>query len=274
MEPLLYQWHFDPLVLLLVLVLIFLHYRLSESKAPKKNTSFWSAIALILLTSCSPLHFLAMHVYFSAHMITHVVLLLIAGPLLVISLPAARSHPALQSISAFLHKRSWLAWMAGVGVMWCWHIPAVFEASIAPMRHFTITPLLHTGTMLVAGALFSWPLVGPSSEQRIHPLSGVLYLFTACISCSLLGLLITFAPLQTFHYKAFAPATNAPPMITSAMNAMSINPWNLSPSTDQQAAGLIMWVPCCFVYLSACVYLLLRWFSAPVSYSYSTTKHE
>jgi len=270
MEPVLYQWHFDPLVLLLVLALMFLHYRLSARTAPKKNVCFWSAIALILLTSCSPLHFLAMHVYFSAHMITHVILLLIAGPLLVISLPAAGSHPVLQYISAFLGKRSWLAWMAGVGVMWCWHIPAVFEASIAPMQHFAAVPLLHTGSMLVAGALFSWPLVGPSPEQRIHPLSGVLYLFTACISWSLLGLLITFAPLETFRpYPAFGPA-----MIGPTMKSMSINPWNLSPAADQQTAGLIMWVPCCFVYLSACVYLLLRWFSAPVTFTHPTTQHE
>ncbi len=275
MNPLLYQWHFDPLVLLLVLAFIVLHYRLSERKAPKKNTCFWSAIALILLTSCSPLHFLAMHVYFSAHMITHVILLLIAGPLLVISLPTAGSHPALQSISAFLHRRSWLAWMTGVGVMWCWHIPAVFTASIAPMQHFTAMPFLHTGSMLMAGVVFSWPLAGPSPEQRIHPLSGVLYLFTACLSCSLLGLLITFAPLEAFRpYPAFGPAMIGPTMIGPGMMGIPVNPWGLSPSTDQQAAGLIMWVPCCFVYLSACVYLLLRWFTAPISYGYSTTRHE
>jgi putative membrane protein len=270
MEPLSYQWHFDLLVLLLVLALIFLHYRQSARTTTKKQLCFWSAIALILLTSCSPLHFLSMHVYLSAHMITHTVLLLIAGPLLVISLPADGSHPVLQSISGFLGKRSWLAWIAGVGVMWCWHIPAVFEASTAPNVHFSAMPLLHTGSMLAAGALFSWPLFGPFPEQRIHPLQGVLYLFTACISCSLLGLLITFAPIETFHhYPSFAPAMTAP-----TMKGMPINPWNLSPSTDQQAAGLIMWVPCCFVYLSGCVYLLKRWFTAPISYSYSTPKHE
>jgi cytochrome c oxidase assembly factor CtaG len=39
------------------------------------------------------------------------------------------------------------------------------------------------------------------------------------------------------------------------------NPWNLSPAQDQQAAGLIMWVPCCFVYLSGCLFLLYRWFA-------------
>jgi cytochrome c oxidase assembly factor CtaG len=183
----------------------------------------------------------------------------------VVSLPATGSRPVLRSISTFLHKRSWLAWAAGVGIMWCWHIPAVFAASIAPMQHFAGMPLLHTGSMLIAGILFSWPLFGPFPEYRIHPLPGVLYLFTACISCSLLGLLITFAPTGTFYpYPAFG----------AAMKAMTGNPWNLSPAADQQAAGLIMWVPCCLVYLSACLYLLQRWFAAPISFTYSTTKHE
>jgi cytochrome c oxidase assembly factor CtaG len=39
------------------------------------------------------------------------------------------------------------------------------------------------------------------------------------------------------------------------------NSWNISPAEDQQAAGLIMWVPCCFVYLSGCLFLLYRWFA-------------
>jgi len=114
-------------------------------------------------------------------------------------------------------------------------------------------PLLHAGSMLLAGILFSWPLAGPFPEMHIHPLSGIIYLSTACISCSLLGLLITFAPVNTFHHYGMAG---------SSMNGMPFNPWGLSPATDQQAAGLIMWVPCCFVYLSGCLYLLGRWFAA------------
>jgi cytochrome c oxidase assembly factor CtaG len=191
--------------------------------------------------------------------------LLLAAPLLVLSLSAAGSRSSFEKISAFLNKRSWLAWTAGVGVMWCWHIPVVLEASITPMQSFSAMPLLHTGSMLAAGILFSWPLFGPVPEQRIHSLPGVFYLFTACISCSLLGLLITFAPLGTFYAY---PAANQP------MNGMTGNPWNLTPAADQQTAGLIMWVPCCFIYLTGCVYLLRRWFTAPASITYSTTSHE
>jgi len=274
MEPLIYQWHADPFLLAGVVALVYLYYRISPQATARQRWCFWSSIGLILITTSSPLHFLGMHVYFSAHMITHVVLLLIAGPLLVMSIGSNPSPPGLKRMSGFLQRRSWLAWLTAVGIMWCWHIPFVFDASFAGMSGFTIMPLLHAGSMLLAGILFSWPLAGPFPEMHIHPLSGIIYLSTACISCSLLGLLITFAPVNTFHHYGMAG---------SSMNGMPFNPWGLSPATDQQAAGLIMWVPCCLVYLSGCLYLLQRWFATKepppgkepsISLTLSTTEHE
>jgi cytochrome c oxidase assembly factor CtaG len=77
-------------------------------------------------------------------------------------------------------------------------------------------------------------VITPYAEYRLSPPKAVLYLSGACVFCSLLGLLITFAPAGTYR------------QVTAA---------------DQQTGGLIMWVPCCFVYLSASMYLLIRWFS-------------
>ncbi len=274
MKSLFYQWHADPLIILMVMTLIYLHYRKSGTSTIKSRFCFWSAIGLVLITTCSPLHFLGMHVYFSAHMVNHVILLLIAGPLLVMSIGTKPSAPMFKKISLFLHKRSWPAWLTAVIIMWCWHIPFLFDRSFAGMSGFTLMPLVHAGSMLLAGILFSWPLVGPFPELHIHPLSGIIYLATACISCSLLGLLITFAPIHTYQYYLETGA---------AMNGMRSNPWSLTPAADQQAAGLVMWVPCCFVYMAGCLYLLRRWFAsqepnfgrdASISLSTLMTNHE
>ena len=75
---------------------------------------------------------------------------------------------------------------------------------------------------------------------------GIVYLFTACIACSLLGLLITFAPAGIYMH---------------AMDTMSSAPGvvSMNTETDQQTAGLIMWVPCCFLYLFGVLYLLMNW---------------
>ncbi|RYY30153.1 MAG: cytochrome c oxidase assembly protein [Sphingobacteriaceae bacterium] len=254
MKPLIYEWHFSPLIILFLAVLLFLYYKLSGFKQTTNNTYFALAILLFLLADCSPLHFLGMHYYFSAHMIAHVVLLLICGPLLVLSIPAKTPAPFKNSLSAFsklLSKYSWIAWLTGVLVMWFWHIPAIFDASFISMNKVTsIVPLLHAGSMLLAGAVFSWPILGPDKKLHVHPLAGIVYLFTACVSCSILGLLITFAPLTTYQHYADGFASMA-----------GSNPWHITQLADQQAAGLIMWVPCCFVYLSGCLYLLQRWFT-------------
>lgn len=235
-KSLIMHWHPDIPALLLTIVLIAGFYRVTKFKQRKNNLLFTVVILFFLMLLCSPLHFLAMHTYFSAHMVIHVMLLLVFGPLLVLSLNGIM-HPSLNRLSRFLKKRIWLAWLIGVGIMWLWHVPALFDMTMGHHNKLlSIFPLLQTCSLLLAGMLFSWPLLGPVEELHMHPLAGIIYLFTACASCSLLGLLITFAPAGTYAYY--------PPNVT-----------------DQQAAGLIMWVPCCFVYLSGCLWLLYRWFA-------------
>lgn len=253
--PIIYHWHFGASGILLIFILIYLYHLISGFKHNDKTPLFWIAMLFFVIAEFSPLHYLGMHFYFSAHMISHVIMLLICGPLLVMSLRPKQSsimYRPILKFSALLNKYSFLGWISGVGIMWLWHIPAVFDASFTHMNSgFSIMPFLHGGSMLLAGMLFSWPLFGPEVKMHIHPLAGIVYLFTACISCSLLGLLITFAPLSTYHHY----------LGSQQMNMGNANPWNLTAESDQQAAGLIMWVPCCFVYLSGCIYLLQRWFS-------------
>lgn len=241
-------WYFDRFTCLLSVLLIILGYYLGCFRRRKTAATYGIAIILLLLAESSPLHALAMNRYFSAHMIIHVVLLLVCGPLLVISLPEnsnLKSGKVLKRISVFLLRYSWLAWITGVGLMWMWHIPELFDAA---MREEHLLPKLQMVSLLLAGIVFSWPVIGPFSDLRIHPLGGIVYLAAACITCSLLGLLITFAPLGTYrHYLDVH---------------MAGNPWHLTELEDQQAAGLIMWVPCCFVYLSGCLWLVFRWFVA------------
>jgi cytochrome c oxidase assembly factor CtaG len=252
MKQVIYQWHFSPSILVLSVGIIYLYYYTAQFKRQKNAWCFWLAVILFVFAECSPLHYLGMYAYFSAHMISHIILLLICGPLLVISIPAKPAPLMLKPIlnlSGFLSRNSWVGWAAGVGAMWLWHIPVIFDASMSHMQGaFGLFALLPAASMLLAGMLFSWPLFGPAKSGQLHPLAGIVYLFTACISCSVLGLLITFAPVSTYHYY-------------TAMGGMASNPFNISRVADQQAAGLIMWVPCCFVYLGGCIYLLMRWFA-------------
>ena len=252
------QWHFNPVILIFIVILAGAYFYLSGSRLQKNSIVYFAALLLLALVEFSPLHFLGMHYFFSAHMVMHVVILLLCGPLLVLGLPKQLSSGGgrlVMCISRALNGANWLAWLAGVGLMWLLHIPFIFDHSFSGMDHtFSLLPLLHSGTMLFAGIIFSWPLFGPVADHHIHPIGGIVYLFAACISCSMLGLLITFAPAGIYqHYITLDNMGMGKP----------VSPlWGISPEQDQQIAGLTMWVPCCFVYLSGCVYLLQQYFSA------------
>src|SRR5665213_762995 len=174
------QWHFDLVILIFILTLAGVYFYLSGFRLQKNSIVYFIALLLFALVEFSPLHFLGMHYLFSAHMVMHVVILLLCGPLLVLGLPKNLSPGGgrlVMSISKALHGANWLAWLAGVGLMWFLHIPFIFDHSFYGMDHaFSLFPLLHSGTMLFAGMIFSWPLFGPVAGHPIHPLGGIVYL--------------------------------------------------------------------------------------------------
>jgi cytochrome c oxidase assembly factor CtaG len=87
----------------------------------------------------------------------------------------------------------------------------------------------------------------------MSPLAGVAYLFSACVGCTLLGVLITLSPIEVC--PAFlhpADGLGVLPLIRQG--------WGLSAAEDQQIGGLLMWVPACAVYTSGILGMLARWY--------------
>ena len=241
-------WTTFILVILSVCYLFAVKFRLSKR-------SVWFAAGLFLMAICffSPLHFLAAHYLFSAHMVVHVVLLLIVAPMFVAALPPMQSAARPQNLSFSKIRNPVIYWFTGVGIMWFWHIPVIFNQM--KVGHSTVIMEVQTLSLILAGMVFSLPVIGPQKQRRLAPLQAVLYLSLACVFCSLLGLMITFSPVGTF-----TPYLN--PMDHFGLLPLVRGKWNISVGADQQAAGLIMWVPCCFVYLTASMVLLIKWFDA------------
>ena len=262
MNSLFSYWHFDPGILLFIIGICVFYLFTVNFKLTKKAFFLLASIMVIIICMASPLHFLGMHYLFSAHMLSGVLIILIAGPLIVASIPAEnRFQNALKRFSEKIRKVPILAWLAGVVLMWFWHIPVIFNQLFesghmnSGMHFMSGLMYIHFASMLFAGMLFSWPVLTPYRSCRLRPLSGVLYLSTACVFCSLLGLIITFS-----HLGTYAPYLN----ITDHYGLLPMirNQWDISAAADQQMAGLIMWVPCCFIYLSASMFLLIKWFGS------------
>lgn len=205
-------------------------------------TCFLGGVLLLLLDLVSPIDALADGYLFSAHIIQHFLLALVIPPLLLLGLPAVDMRlPA-----AF---RPPLTWSLGVGTMVIWHIPAFFNAALASDGLHIFQHL----SFLATGVIFWWPVLGPAQEQRLPAGVAVPYLFAACTACSLLGAAITFGPSGL--YPAYLHPEDALGILPLIRNG-----WGLSAKDDQQLGGLLMWVPGCFVYLSAILATVSRWY--------------
>jgi putative membrane protein len=209
----------------------------------------WLALFVALVTPLDPLG----GVLFSAHMLQHEVLMVVAAPILVLGrplvpflwgLPAGWARTGAALFRSATARRGWaflttplVAWALHGVALWLWHIPKLFEATLESDLVHTLQHASFLGTAL----LFCWALFEHHSGRRGHGLA-VLYVFTTAVHSSVLGALLTFAP--TVWYPAYSATTAA---------------WGLTPLEDQQLGGLIMWVPAGTGYVTVALVLFVSW---------------
>ncbi len=233
-------WDWKPSVLIGCAVLL-IGYSASV-RFTRRSVAFFAAVALLMLALVSPLDTLADSYLFSAHMAKHMLLVLIIPALFLIGTPrnVVRKVPSVPPA---------LAWSLGIFAMASWHVPALFNAALANEPLHIVEHL----SLLVAGTIFWWPVLSPVEEERIAPVpSGVAYLFAACLACTVIGILLTFASPGTYSIPGNA--------VDGRVLSLVRDSWGISPEADQQLAGLLMWVPGCLIYLSAIMAMFARWY--------------
>jgi len=237
-------WTWNSIVLSLV-ILSSVGYWLAFGKRGRP-LYFAAAIFVFLLALVSPLSALANGYVFSAHMAQHILLVLVVPALLLLSLP--RSFSFSSPLSKLTHP--FLGWVAGVGAMWLWHEPALCNAA-ATSR--TISAI-QTMSLLIMGSLFWWQVIAPRDEQRLSPPAAIVYLFTACTACSVLGIILTFSPVSICSVYQH-------PVDRLGILSTIRDDWGLTSDRDQQIGGLLMWVPMCAIYAAAILAQMARWHS-------------
>jgi putative membrane protein len=209
-------------------------------------------MAVLFLTLGSPIDALANGYLFSAHMLQHLLLLLVVPPLILLSLPPAPVTESPQSDR--LKWLSWIfsyplnTWLLGVGGMWLWHAPTLCNAAVANVWVHRLQYM----SLLAMGFAFWVPILGLGNRQRLSPLAGIIYLSSACLGCTVLGIIITFSPVEVCSIYLH-------PLDRLGILPLIQNQWGLTPSKDQQLGGLLMWVPACLIYFSGIMGLFVRW---------------
>jgi cytochrome c oxidase assembly factor CtaG len=246
MNNLIFDWVWSPPAALCAAAALIVYYR----RVGWSRRGWWMlvAVAVYLLTLMSPLAALAQGYLFSAHMLQHILLVLAVPALALMALPESARMAA--RFARLLNPG--VCWACGVGAMWIWHAPALCNAA-ATSR---LVSVVQTGSLLLLGGAFWWQLLAPAEGQRIAPLHGMVYLFAACVACTVLGIILTFSPVTVCRVYLN-------PVDRLGIASILEGAWGVTTARDQQIGGLIMWVPMCMVYLGAIFGQLARWYSVP-----------
>jgi putative membrane protein len=212
------SWNLDP-VLIGFLLLAAGGYALSMVRRPDqpsrgRRLSFYAGWAVVSAALVSPLCSLSVSL-FAARVGQHMVLALIAAPLLAFGLPRARPLP-IGSLGAA---------MAVAILLWVWHGPAPYSATF---RSDAVYWAMHISTFGAAVWLWS-TLLDDRPTQTIPTMLAGLF---STVQMGLLGALITLAPRPLYW-----------------PHALTTIAWGLSPLQDQQLGGGIMWIPGCTAFL-------------------------
>jgi putative membrane protein len=205
--------------------------------------AFMAGLVVASLALLSPLDALGARL-FSAHMAQHLLLIIVAAPLLAASeahlviaaaLPA-RLRPALLKEWTRLPEAGWWSAVAFAISIWFWHIPAAHDWAAENSMVHAVEQL---GLLVLATGF--WRVVMTAGQRRISRGAAAVIVSLVSLQGALLSAIIMFAP----HQLCRAYADN--------------------PLSDQVLAGLLMCIPASFAYLVSTVWALSRLFKGAES---------
>jgi putative membrane protein len=205
---------------------------------------FWAGWLALVISVAPPLDRDAAHTL-SAHMLQHQLMMVVGGPLVAAGRPMI---PVLWALPAVIRAAPW--WRAQPSVMlaaalhaiavWIWHVPVLYEAAVL---NEGVHAVQHASFVFTAG-LFWWTLIYGRYGRAAYGASA-LYVFVTMVHTGVLGAL--FALSGSPFYALYAQRAAAA---------------GVDPTSDQQLAGLYMWIPTGVVLTLAGLALVFTWIRA------------
>jgi putative membrane protein len=214
----------------------------------RRSHVVWFALGLILIFTAlvTPIDSLSNEALFSAHMVQHILLMLLAPACLLLGTPGywlrtLYDLPVLKRVLPIV-THPLVTLIVFNAVMWIWHVPALYEGALRDGNVHIMEHMMY----LTAGVLMWLPVIHdvPPGHVLSYP-ARMAYLFACMVSSSILGAIFTFAPDIAFPFYGTAPLA-----------------FGLTPMTDQQLAGLIMWVPGSGIFFIAILAVFAAWLNS------------
>jgi putative membrane protein len=226
--------------LIAILVLCAVGYGLATRGADqvdnRQKLSFYCGWTILAAALISPLCPLSVSL-FAARVAQHMVLVLVAAPLIIAGRPEAAiadllglRRPNNASNGGFTTALSATGLFAAL--LWFWHSPGPYAATFA---NGVVYWAMHVS--MIGSALWLWHVMLDRRRSQAVPalLAGLL----TSTQMSLLGAVITFAP-----HALYSP------------HVLTTTAWGLTQLQDQQLGGAIMWIPGGIIFLVAATIVL------------------
>jgi putative membrane protein len=255
-------WPFEPAVLVGVALVAMLYVVGGIGRRKHRDSwramAFWLGLLSILLALQSPIEMLARQLFWM-HMVQHLLLTVVAAPLLALAAPWTRLwralplglrraiarpvflHPGLGWVRWTYHQaaRPGVIWTLAAANLWMWHLPPIYDLTL---RNHTVHHLEHA--LFLGLGLAFWAHVFDQHPFRapLGTLARASYVFFAMVQSWGLAAVLSFAT-GPFYAYALLPS----------------RPGGISALTDQQLGGGMMWVPGAITYSIVFIALLFQW---------------
>ncbi|MBC8161081.1 MAG: cytochrome c oxidase assembly protein [Roseiflexaceae bacterium] len=254
-----YYWNWEPQLLLglfgqasaYLLCTVGPLRRFFPGAQPETNGQVYTFMLVVLTLNealVSPLDALGDDYLLTAHMVQHLLLALVAPPLLLLGTPRWLLRPLvelpyLKQVTRPIGRtltNPLVALLAFNIVFSLWHIPRYYEAALQdPTVH-----IIEHVTFFSTAVLTWWPIFGTIDEfPQLNDGAKVLYLFFQSLPPTILGAMITFANVPIYPTYAAAPRL-----------------YGMGALEDQVLGGLIMWVPGGLIFFTVLTVIFFKWF--------------
>jgi len=230
--------------------------RTPQRFGPRRLAAFLGGLGAIVLAVGSPLDALAGRLL-QAHMTQHMLLMMVAPPLLWLGAPVAPmllgvprpirravaaglAAPSMRRITSLIAHPA-VGWTSFTVAFWVWHTPRLYELALRSdaWHHVEHACLFTTAVMFWRPVILAWPARSPWPRWTMIP-----YLLLADLQNTVLAAILTLS--DRVIYPAYAARLGT-----------------ITALEDQSVAGVIMWVPGSLVFLVAAVWVAVEILAPP-----------
>ena len=256
-RKILLSWTFDPLVVIGLGSALWWYlravHRLRRGRGPRwpasRSRAFIGGLAVLGFALLSPLDRYS-DLLLSVHMVQHLLITMIAPPLLLLGAPVTLALRTLsrarrRALARALRSRTvqvlgnpLLGWMLFAGVLWASHLPAFYDATLRNVGLHAAEHLAYLSTAL----MFWRPLVGRDPGPVLSHPARLLAMFLIMPQMTFLGLAIYSSNRALFS-----------PYLATSLRL------GTSAVGDQHLAGAIMWTSGMLIMVPSMALVLTDW---------------